>query len=394
MEMNNDVYLVYYKRTAFSRSRPQEPDRDIFNSVRMDVAYSRLIEDAINNTRINPLDINNVITGCAYQRDENWTYGGRHPVLLANLPCEVPSMAVDRACASSMNAVSVGAMEIASGNSDLVFAGGFEHMTHIPRLSNKLCTPLIEDKLYSKYGMSEAYNMGLTAENLAELMNITRQEMDEYSLESHRKANEATLSGWIKEEILPLEASTPDGKIIVEKDQSIRRNSSIEQLSSLSPAFKKDGRVTAGNSSPLNAGASLVVLASERKVEEYGLKPISKILGFGWAGVPPYIMGLGPVPASEKLLNKFDLDPEDIDLWEINEAFAVVVINAIRELGLNASKVNVNGGAIAIGHPLGATGARLIGTLSRLLHNNPKKLGIATLCVGGGQGYSTLIQGC
>lgn len=390
--MIDDVYIVYYKRTAFSRSRPKEPERDIFNSLRMDIAYSRLIEDAVSNLGIQPRDINDVITGCAYQRDENWTYGGRHPVFLANLPYYVPSMAVDRACASSMNAISAGAMEIASGNSDLVFAGGFEHMTHVPRLSNKLCSPLIEDKQYSEYRMSEAYNMGITAENLAELRNISKREMDEFSLRSHKKASEATLSGWIKQEILPIEVESPEGRLIVDKDQSIRGNTSIDQLSALAPAFKENGSVTAGNSSPLNAGASLVVLASERKVKEYGLKPISKVLGFGWSAVPPYLMGLGPVPSSMKVLSKFGLKPDDIDLWEINEAFSVVVINAMRELGLEDSKVNVKGGAIAIGHPLGATGARLIGTLSRLLQNNRKEKGIATLCVGGGQGYSVLIE--
>ncbi|MEM3829897.1 MAG: beta-ketoacyl synthase N-terminal-like domain-containing protein, partial [Conexivisphaerales archaeon] len=181
MKKNNEVYIIHYKRTAFSRSRPKEPERDIFNSIRMDIAYSELIKDAINVLGINPSNIDDVITGCAYQRDENWTYGGRHPVFLSNLPFEVPSMALDRACASSMNAVSVGAMEIESGYSDLVFAGGFEHMTHVPRLSNKLCTPLLEESKYSDYRMKEAYSMGQTAENLAELRGITRREMDEYS---------------------------------------------------------------------------------------------------------------------------------------------------------------------------------------------------------------------
>lgn len=390
--MDNDVYVAYYKRTAFSRSRPKEPERDVFNSLRMDVAYSRLIEDALNSTGINPHEIDDVITGCAYQRDENWTYGGRHPVFLSKLPYDVPSMAVDRACASSMNAVSIGAMEIAGGSSDLVFAGGFEHMTHIPRLSNRLCTPLIEDQQYSDYRMKEAYNMGLTAENLAELRGITRTEMDELSLRSHKKANESTESGWQRKEILPLDVETVNGRMVIDKDQSIRWDTSMQQLSDLPPAFRENGVVTAGNSSPLNAGASLVVLASERKVREYGLKPISKISGFGWAAVPPYLMGLGPVPASRKVMNRFGLKADDIDLWEINEAFAVVVINAIRELGLNEGSVNIKGGAIAIGHPLGATGARLIGTLSRILQDTGKEKGIATLCVGGGQGYSALIE--
>ena len=390
--MDNDVYVVYYKRTAFSRSRPKEPERDVFNSTRMDVAYSKLIEDALNSTRINPDEINDVITGCAYQRDENWTYGGRHPVFLSKLPYDVPSMAVDRACASSMNAVSIGVMEIAGGSSEVVFAGGFEHMTHIPRLSNKLCNPLLEDSEYSDYRMKEAYNMGLTAENLAELRGITRAEMDRFALESHKKANESTESGWQRKEILPLEVETVNGKMVIDKDQSIRGDTSMQQLAALPPTFKENGTVTAGNSSPLNAGASLVVLASGRKVKEYGLKPMSKISGFGWAAVPPYLMGLGPVPASLKVLKRFGLKAEDIDIWEINEAFAVVVINAIRELGLNEGNVNIKGGAIAIGHPLGATGARLIGTLSRLLEDRGKERGIATLCVGGGQGYSALIE--
>ncbi|MCL5930064.1 MAG: acetyl-CoA C-acetyltransferase [Candidatus Thermoplasmatota archaeon] len=390
--MDNDVYVVYYKRTAFSRSRPKEPERDVFNSTRMDVAYSKLIEDALNSTGIDPHEINDVITGCAYQRDENWTYGGRHPVFLSKLPYDVPSMAVDRACASSMNAVSIGVMEIAGGSSEVVFAGGFEHMTHIPRLSNKLCNPLLEDSEYSDYRMKEAYNMGLTAENLAELRRVTRAEMDRFALESHKKANESTESGWQRKEILPLEVETVNGKMVVDKDQSIRGDTSMQQLAALPPTFKENGTVTAGNSSPLNAGASLVVLASGRKVKEYGLKPMSKISGFGWAAVPPYLMGLGPVPASLKVLKRFGLKAEDIDIWEINEAFAVVVINAIRELGLNEGNVNIKGGAIAIGHPLGATGARLIGTLSRLLEDRGKERGIATLCVGGGQGYSALIE--
>ena len=390
--MDNDVYVVYYKRTAFSRSRPKEPERDVFNSTRMDVAYSKLIEDALNSTGIDPHEINDVITGCAYQRDENWTYGGRHPVFLSKLPYDVPSMAVDRACASSMNAVSIGVMEIAGGSSEVVFAGGFEHMTHIPRLSNKLCNPLLEDSEYSDYRMKEAYNMGLTAENLAELRRVTRAEMDRFALESHKKANESTESGWQRKEILPLEVETVNGKMVVDKDQSIRGDTSMQQLAALPPTFKENGTVTAGNSSPLNAGASLVVLASGRKVKEYGLKPMSKISGFGWAAVPPYLMGLGPVPASLKVLKRFGLKADDIDVWEINEAFAVVVINAIRELGLNEGNVNIKGGAIAIGHPLGATGARLIGTLSRLLEDRGKERGIATLCVGGGQGYSALIE--
>lgn len=389
---NNDVYVIYYSRTAFSRSRPNDPPRDVFNSIRMDVAYSELIKDAVEKTGIKPKDVDDVITGCAYQRDENWMYGGRHPVFLSGFPFEVTSMTVDRACASSMNSIAAGAMEISSGNSDIVIAGGFEHMTHVPRLSNKLCTPLIEDPKYSEYRMKEAYNMGFTAENLAQLRGIKREELDRYSLESHRKASKATESGWMKGEIVPIRVDFNGSEMVVDKDQSIRPNTSLDQLSGLPPAFRDDGIITAGNSSPLNAGASLVVLASGRKLKEFGFVPLSKITGFGWAGVPPYLMGLGPVPASQKALKRARLDIEEIGLWEINEAFAVVVLNAIREMGLDEKNVNVNGGAIAIGHPLGATGARLVGTLSRTLKDAGKDRGIATLCVGGGQGYSTIIE--
>lgn len=389
---NNEVYVVHYRRTAFSRSRPKEPERDVFNSIRMDVAYSELIRDAIEKTGIRPEDIDDVITGCAYQRDENWMYGGRHPVFLAGLPFEVPSMSIDRACASSMNSISAGAMEILSGNSDIIFAGGFEHMTHVPRLSNKLCTPLIEEQKYSDYRMKESYNMGLTAENLAELSSISREEMDRFSLESQRRAFRATENGWIKGEIVPMEVDFNGTEMFIDTDQSIRGNTSLEQLAGLPSAFKENGVITAGNSSTLSAGASLVVLASGKKLKEYGFAPISKITGLGWAGVPPHLMGLGPVPASKKALKKAGLKVEDIDLWEINEAFAVVVLNAMQELALEESKVNMNGGAIAIGHPLGATGARLIGTLSRSLKETGKSRGVATLCVGGGQGYSTIIE--
>ena len=274
MGETNEVYLVNYKRTAFSRSRPNDPGRDVFNSIRMDEGLAKLIDNSTNETGIKKEDIEDVIVGCALQADENWTYGGKHPALLSALPVTVPSMAIDRACASSLNALSIGAMEIMTGNAGVVLAGGMEH---------------------------------------------------------------------------------------------IRDDASLDQRKKLSPAFRSDGVITAGNSSPLNAGASLTMLMSGKKVEEYGLKPLARIVSIGWAAVPPSIMGEGPVPASRKALGRAGLKVDDIDLWEINEAFAVVVLNAIRELNIDPSRVNVNGGAIAIGHPLGATGARLAGTVTRTL---------------------------
>ncbi|MFG1545557.1 MAG: acetyl-CoA C-acetyltransferase [Thermoplasmataceae archaeon] len=387
-----DTYLVYYRRTAFSRSRPNEPERDIFNSLRMDRALATLISHGMKQTAVNPSDIGDAIFGGAYQRDENWTYGGRHPLFLAHMPFEIPSMAVDRACASSMNAVAVGAMEIMTGNSDAVLAGGMEHMTHVPRLSNGMCDPLVNDPEFSSYRMRESYNMGMTAENLAELGGFTREEMDRLALRSHRLAHEATKNGYLREEILPVSVQSEGREITVDSDQSIRPDTSLEQLSALKPAFRPDGLVTAGNSSPLNAGASLAMLMSGSLMREYGLKPMAKIVSMGWAAVPPYLMGEGPVPATRKALKKAGLTVDDIDYWEINEAFAVVVLNAIRKLGIDPEKVNIHGGAIAIGHPLGATGARLVGTLSRILNEKKGRYGVATLCVGGGQGFSMVIQ--
>lgn len=388
---DSEAYIVHYKRTAFSRSRPNRPERDDFNSIRMDEALSKLIVDSVDTTSINPSQIDDVLIGCAYQRDENWTFGGRHPIFLAHMPYTIPSMAIDRACASSLNALSIGAMEIMTGNSDIVLAGGMEHMTHVPRLSNRLCDALLEEE-FAPYEMKTGYYMGLTAEKLASLRGIGRKEMDSYSLRSHRLAGKAYDEGYMQEEILPIDVRTEDGSRTVQVDQSLRRETSPEQMEALSPAFRPDGLVTAGNSSPLNAGASLVTLMSGRKVKEYGLQPLAKVSALGWSAVDPSIMGAAVVPAVKKALARAGIKASDVDLWEINEAFAVVVLNAIREIAIEEDKVNVKGGAISLGHPLGATGTRIAGTLSRMLSMGMGDVGVAALCVGGGQGYSVVLE--
>ncbi len=389
------VYLVYYKRTAFSRSRPNDPPKDVFNNIRMDEALALLMKDAVRSTGINPKEINDVILGSALQVGENWMYGARQPVLLAGLPVEVPAMAMDRACSSSLNAMTVGAMEIMTGNSDIVMAGGMEHMTHVPLNDNPMVQPNLKLLLrpeYMKYDMKTGFSMGLTAEKLASIKGIKREDMDQFAYESHQKAGKAQEEGYFKEEILPIDVEINGETVSVDKDQSVRKDTTLEQIKKLPPAFREGGSITAGNSSPLNAGASLVMLMSGRKMNEYGLKPLAKIGSFGWAAVDPSIMGEGPVPASKNALRKAGLKVEDIDLWEINEAFAVVVLNAINELGIERDRINKKGGAVAIGHPLGASGARLAGTLSRLLQQTKKDRGIATLCVGGGQGYSLILE--
>lgn len=390
-----DAYVAGYLRVPFSRSKPSQPERDVYNSIRMDQALSLLIRKLLEKTAFKPEEIGDVITGCAFQTGENWLYGGRHPVLLAGLPVSVPAMAMDRACASSMNAAAEGAMEIMTGNSDVVLAGGMEHLTHIPLANNPALAPntrLLTRPEYVRYQMNVGYSMGLTAEKLAEEERFGREEMDKYSLESHVKASKAVDQGWFKGELMEMKVEVSGEEKVIDVDQSIRKETTMEQLAALQPSFKAGGLITPGNSSPLNAGASLVALASKGKLEEHGLKPLAKVVSMGWAGVDPSVMGKGPVPASQKALARAGLKADQVDLWEINEAFAVVVLYAIRELGIDPSRINQRGGAIAIGHPLGASGARLVGTLARQLHETGKEYGVATLCVGGGQGFAVVLQ--
>jgi len=361
----------------------------------MDQALSLLIKKLMSRTKFEPGEVGDILTGCAFQTGENWLYGGRHPVLLAGLPVSVPAQGIDRACASSMNAAADGAMEIMTGNSDVVIAGGLEHLTHIPMANNPALAPntrLLTRPEYMAYHMSTGYSMGLTAEKLAEEMACPRDEMDRYSYESHMKASKSVDEGWFKGELLELKVEFEGGTRVIDVDQSIRRDTTMEQLAKLQPSFKAGGLITPGNSSPLNAGASAVILASKAKLDEHGLRPMARVAAMGWAGVDPGVMGKGPVPASQKALARAGLKVDDVDLWEINEAFAVVPLYAIKELGLEPGRVNVHGGAISIGHPLGASGARLVGTLARELQATGSEYGMATLCVGGGQGFSILLQ--
>ena len=390
-----EAYVADFLRIPFSRSRPSQPERDVYNSVRMDQALSLLIRRVLEKTKFSPEEIGDVITGCAFQTGENWLYGGRHPVLLAGLPVSVPAMAMDRACASSMNAAAEGAMEIMTGNSDVVLAGGMEHLTHVPMANNPALAPntrLLTRPEYMKYQMNVGYSMGLTAEKLAAEEGMTREEMDRYSVESHAKASGSLDQGWCRGELMEMKVEVSGEEKVIDADQSIRKDTSMEQLAALQPSFRAGGVITPGNSSPLNAGASLVALASKEKLDEHGVKPMARIVSMGWAGVDPSVMGKGPVPASQKALAKAGIKADQVDLWEINEAFAVVVLYAIRELGIDPSRVNPHGGAIAIGHPLGASGARLLGTLARELQETGKEYGVATLCVGGGQGFAILLQ--
>jgi len=397
-----DAVIVDYLRSPFSRSRPREPERDVFNSLRMDDVAAMLIKELIKRTGIKPEEINDVLFGTAMPMGEQWLYGGRDITFLAELPFNVPAQQIDRQCASSMSTIHQGAMEIMLGYSEIVIAGGIEHMTHNPMpgpgidMSRIMVTPnprLFSEPEYKRYDMMTTVNMGLTAEKLFEQTDFTRDDMDRWALRSHQLAAKALEEGYFTGEIMPTEVQLPDGtKKVIDYDVSIRADTSLEALADLQPSFKPDGHITPGNSSPLNAGATAMVLMSKKKAKEYKLKPLAKIVSMGWAGVDPTVMGTGPVPASRMALKHSGLEVKDIDFWEINEAFAIVALSTIKQLGIGPDKVNVKGGATAIGHPLGATGTRLVGTLARILGCENGRFGLATACVGGGQGAATIIE--
>ena len=390
-----EVVIVDYLRTPFSRSRPRQPERDKFNDFRMDVMAGKLIKTMVERKGINAKEIGDVLVGAAFQVAEQWLYGGRTIVALAGLPETVSAQANDRQCGTSMNTIHNGAMQVMTGYSDIVVSAGIEHMTHIPMANNPHIDPpmqLATDEEYEHYDFSTGLVMGFTAEKLfkraAEKFGLTREDLDQYSLESHEYAAKAVDEGYFKDEIMPVEVN---GEII-DTDLSIRRGGTMETMSMLPTVYDPEGVMTAGNCSPLNAGATAMILMSKEKAREYGFDPLATIKSMGWAAVNPGIMGHGPVPASQKALRHAGLEAKDIDYWEINEAFAIVTLNTIKELNLDRTRVNVKGGAIALGHPLGATGTRLVGTLARILDWENGQYGLATACIGGGQGIATVIE--
>ena len=394
-----EAVIVSYLRTPFSRARPREPERDAFNSLRMDDLAGRLIQELIKQTKINPAEIGDVLTGTAMPVLEQWLYGGRSINFLAKLPFNVPAQGTDRQCVSSMSTIHQGAMEIMLGYSDIVISCGIEHMTHIPTLGGGERqvpvepNPRFVTEEFKEVDIMTTMNMGLTAEKLLSQTTFTREDMDKWAMKSHQMAAKAVQEGYFKGEIMPVEAVQADGtKKVFDTDLSIRADTTLEALAQLKPSFKPDGQVTPGNSSPLNAGATAMMLMSKKKAQKLGLKPLAKIISMGWAGVDPTVMGKGPVPSSRMALKHAGLEAKDIDFWEINEAFVIVALYAMRELGIAPEKVNVKGGATAIGHPLGASGTRLVGTCARILNTEKGKYGLATACVGGGQGAATILE--
>jgi len=395
-----DVVIAGYLRTAQTRSRPNDPARDWFCKMRADELLAKILPEVIQRSGVEPEEIDDFLVGCATGVSEQWAYGGRNPIFLANLPNTIAAKFVDQQCGSAMAGIHIGFMEIAQQFADVVLVGGMEHMTRVP-----MGGPLIDrgaimpnmslylDSKYQHWDMMTATNMGLTAEKLFAQTDYTKEDMDKWALRSHQRAAAAQAEGFFDGEIMPIEAEQGDGSMmVVDKDQAVRGDSTLEGIASLKPAFKKDGVITAGISSPLNAAATSMVLMSKDTAKKKGIKPLATIRSIGFAGVDPTIMGHGPVPASQKALDKAGLKASDIDIWEINEAFAIVALNCIKELGLDPDRVNVMGGGIAIGHPLGATGIRLTGTLARILEAKGARYGCSNACVGGGQGVATIIE--
>ncbi len=341
-------------------------------------------------------EIDDVILGCAMPEAESGMNMARQAALRAGLPDIVPGVTINRFCSSGLQAIAMAAERIRSGGAQMIIAGGSESMSLIPRGGNKLVpNPWFVDHRPEIY-----MNMGLTAEQLQRKYGISREDQDGFSLRSHQNAVRAQAEGRFTEEIVPfeLETVTPNGakphvaKTIFQKDEGPRADSSMEALAKLKPVFHASGTVTAGNSSQTSDGAAAALVMSDRKAQELGLKPMARFVSFAAGGVPPEIMGIGPVVAIPKALALAGLKLDDIDLIELNEAFAVQALAVIRRAGLDLEKINVNGGAIALGHPLGCTGAKLTATILREMQRRNARYGMVTMCVGGGQGAAGIFE--
>jgi len=358
------------------------------------------VKEVLKRTGIKPDQVENVILGNVLQ-----TGLGQNParqvLIHSGIPQDVPAMTINKVCASGLRAITLAAQIIKAGDADIIVAGGFENMSMAPfilpkvRWGYRMGDSTIVDVMI-KDGLSCAFNqyhMGITAENVAEKWNVTRKELDEFSLNSQIKSEKAIKSGKFKDEIIPVEIPVKKGDPqIFDTDEHPRSGTTIENLTKLRPAFKSDGKVTAGNASGINDGSSAALVMSADKAKELAIEPMARIVSYASAGVDPALMGTGPIPASQKALKKANWSIADLDLIEANEAFASQAIVVNRELGWDENMVNVNGGAIALGHPIGASGARILTTLIYEMKKRNSKKGIATLCIGGGQGCALTIE--
>ena len=359
-----------------------------------------VIKEALNRAGVAPEQVDHVYMGCVIQAGLGQNVA-RQMSIKAGLPIEVPAVTMNVVCGSGLNCVNAAAEMILAGDADIVVAGGAENMSAAPyalmnarygyRMNNApMIDTMVNDALWDAFNN---YHMGITAENICDQWNITREELDEFSAASQQKACAAREAGRFKDEIVPIEVKKKKETVIVDSDEGPRPGTTVEVLAKLRPAFKKDGgRVTAGNASSINDGAAAVVVMSEEKAKELGIKPMATWVGGALGGVDPSIMGIGPVAATNKVLKRTGMKVEDFDLIEANEAFAAQSIAVARELNFNKDILNVNGGAIAIGHPVGASGCRILTTLLYEMQKRDAKKGLATLCIGGGMGCATIVE--
>ena len=389
----NEVFIVAANRTPVGK----------FGGTLAKIAASELgahvIKGLLAKTGIDPHLINEVILGRVLTAGVGQN-AARQAVIKSGLPDRVPGITINKVCGSGLKATHLGAQAIRCGDADIIIAGGQENMSASPHVLNnsrdgfrmgdtKLVDTMIVDGLWDVYNQ---YHMGITAENVAKKFNISRTEQDEFALASQNKAEAAQKAGKFKDEILPVEITSKKGSSFFDNDEYIKHGSTMDALTSLRPAFSKEGSVTAGNASGINDGAAAVMLMSAQKANELGLKPLAKIRAYSSAGLDPSIMGMGPVSASQLCLKKAGWSHNDLDLMEINEAFAAQAIAVNKEMGWDTNKINVNGGAIAIGHPIGASGCRILVTLIHEMIRRDAKRGLASLCIGGGMGVALAIE--
>jgi len=360
---------------------------------------AHVIRKALERAGVAPDQVSEVIMGQVLTAAVGQN-PARQAAIWAGLPDMVPAMTINKVCGSGLKAAMLGAQSIANGDADIVVAGGQESMSQSPhalmgsrdgfRMGDaKMIDTMIVDGLWDVYNQ---YHMGVTAENVAKEYAVTREEQDEFAVRSQNKAEAAQKAGRFRDEIVPYEVPSRKGPVMFADDEYPRHGATVEAMKGLKPAFDKNGSVTAGNASGINDGAAAVVLASSRKAKELGLKPIARIKAFASAGVDPKYMGMGPVPASKRCLARAGWEPKDLDLMEINEAFAAQAIAVNRQMGWDLARVNVNGGAIALGHPIGASGCRILVTLLHEMRKRDAKKGLASLCIGGGMGVALAVE--
>ena len=360
---------------------------------------AHIIKKALERAGVSPDQVSEVIMGQVLTAAVGQN-PARQAAIWAGLPDMVPAMTINKVCGSGLKAAMLGAQSIANGDADIVVAGGQENMSAAPHVLNgsrdgfrmgdaKMIDSMIIDGLWDVFNQ---YHMGVTAENVAKEQVVSREEQDEFAVKSQNKTEAAQKAGRFNDEIVPYEVPSRKGPVVFGVDEFPRHGATIEGMKALKPAFDKNGTVTAANASGINDGAAVVILCSLKKSKELGLKPIARIKAFASAGVDPKYMGMGPVPASKRCLQRAGWSPSDLDLLEINEAFAAQAIAVNRQMGWDTSKVNVNGGAIALGHPIGASGCRILVTLLHEMQKRDAKKGLASLCIGGGMGVALAVE--